>query len=165
MLDMFQILEAFDKYKGSMERIGKALHSYSSNTLLDQLNYFELVLFSYLTGNSDMHLKNFSMINTGKDWTLAPAYDLLNVNIVNPDDDEEFALTLEGKKKKLKPEHFQHLAEGLGLNERQINNTYKRFLNASDKAYEWLDKSFLSIEYINAYKSLMDKRYDVLYKK
>jgi serine/threonine-protein kinase HipA len=145
MLDMFQILEAFDKYKSSMERIGKALQNYSSNTLLDQLHYFELVLFSYLTGNSDMHLKNFSMINNGKNWALAPAYDLLNVNIVNPSDDEELALTLEGKKKKLKPEHFQHLAEGLGLNQRQINNTYKRFLKARKKTDEWLDKSFLSV--------------------
>jgi serine/threonine-protein kinase HipA len=162
MLDMFQILEAFDKYKSSMERIGKALYSYSTNTLLDQLNYFELVLFSYLTGNSDMHLKNFSMINNGKDWTLAPGYDLLNVNIVNPSDDEELALTLEGKKKKLKPEHFRHLAQGLGLNERQINNTYKRFLKAREEANRWLDKSFLSVEYITAYNALMDQRYAIL---
>ena len=61
MLDMFQILEAFDKYKSSMERVGKAITAYSSSTLLDQSYFFELTLFSYLTGNNDMHLKNFSM--------------------------------------------------------------------------------------------------------
>jgi len=100
MLDMFQILEAFDKYRGSMERVGKALRAYSSNTLLDLSYYFELTLFSYLTGNNDMHLKNFSMIDKGGSWGLSPAYDLLNVSIINPTDKEELALTLEGRKKK-----------------------------------------------------------------
>ena len=163
MLDMFQILEAFDKYKSSMERVGKALRLYSSNTLLDQLYYFELVLFCYLTGNNDMQLKNFSMINRGPDnWSLAPAYDLLNVSIINPDDDEELALTLEGKRRKLKPEHFLQLAEGLGLNERQINNIYQRFLKSRLTAYEWLDRSFLSPAHIAAYRTLMDKRHVIL---
>ena len=162
MLDMFQILEAFDKYKGSMERVGKALGTYSNNTLLDQSYYFELVVFSYLTGNNDMHLKNFSMINNKGNWTLAPAYDLLNVAIVNPADDEELALTLEGKKKKLKLEQFIHLAEGLGLNSMQIRNVFDRFIKNRQIAYEWLERSFLSDEYKTAYKTLMDNRYTIL---
>src|SRR5690606_35712145 len=62
MLDMFQILEAFDKYKSSMERVGKAIAKYAENTLLDLSNFFELTVFCFLTGNNDMHLKNFSMI-------------------------------------------------------------------------------------------------------
>ncbi|MFT3947529.1 MAG: HipA domain-containing protein [Agriterribacter sp.] len=62
MLDMFQILEAFDKYKGSMEKVGKAIARYAENTLLDISNFFELSVFCFLTGNNDMHLKNFSMI-------------------------------------------------------------------------------------------------------
>ena len=162
MLDMFQILEAFDKYKGSMERVGKALGTYSNNTLLDQYYYFELVIFSYLTGNNDMHLKNFSMINSKGNWTLAPAYDLLNVAIVNPADEEELALTLEGKKKKLKLEHFIHLAEGLGLNPMQIRNVFDRFIKNRQLSYDWLKRSFLSDEYKTAYKTLMDKRYTIL---
>jgi serine/threonine-protein kinase HipA len=99
MLDMFQITEAFDKYKSSMEKVGKALHTYSDNTLLDKLFYFELSVFSFLTGNNDMHLKNFSMIESSTGWVLAPAYDLLNVAIVLPEDTEELALTLDGKNK------------------------------------------------------------------
>jgi len=71
MLDMFQITEAFDKYKSSMEKVGKALGAYSANPLLDKLFLFELTLFSYLTGNNDMHLKNFSMILTNGSWKLA----------------------------------------------------------------------------------------------
>nr|WP_281257143.1 HipA domain-containing protein [Mangrovibacterium marinum] len=60
MLDMFQITEAFDKYKGSMEKVGKALDTYSANTMLDKIFFFEMALFSFLTGNNDMHLKNWN---------------------------------------------------------------------------------------------------------
>jgi serine/threonine-protein kinase HipA len=93
MIDMFQIIEAFDKYKSSMERIGKVLQQHSENTLLDLVSFFELTLFSFITGNNDMHLKNFSMIKTHSGWSLSPAYDLLNVRIANQEDNEELALT------------------------------------------------------------------------
>lgn len=162
MLDMFQLLEAFDKYKGSMERIGKAIQAYSANTLLDLSYYFELTLFSYLTGNNDMHLKNFSMINNGQNWELSPAYDLLNVTIVNPEDNEELALTLQGRKKKLQLENFNTFALNLGMSERQLKNVYSRFLKNKQAAFDWLDKSFLSMEQMEAYKALMDKRYTIL---
>lgn len=99
MLDMYQITEAFDKYKSSMEKVGQALDTYSSNTLLDKTYFFDLALFSFMTGNNDMHLKNFSMVENPSGWGLAPAYDLLNVAIVFPEDKEEIALTLMGKKK------------------------------------------------------------------
>lgn len=72
MIDMFQVLEAFDKYRGSMERIGKAIQKYADNTFLDILRFYELTLFSYLTGNNDMHLKNFSMVKTSYGWALSP---------------------------------------------------------------------------------------------
>ncbi len=159
MLDMFQILDAFDKYKGSIEQVGRALNKYSNNTLLDLTYYFELIVFIYLTGNNDMHLKNFSMINSKGNWILAPAYDLLNASIVNPLDDEELALTLDGRKKKFKLEHFLHLGQGLGLNAMQTRNVFDRLINNRQKAYDWLEKSFLSEEYKVAYKTLMDKRY------
>jgi serine/threonine-protein kinase HipA len=163
MLDMFQITEAFDKYKSSMEKIGKALHEYSDNTLLDKLYFLELGIFSFLTGNNDMHLKNFSMIYSNDTWTLSPAYDLLNVAIVNPDDTEELALTLEGKKKKLKWEHFERLGIGLGLNQKQLNGIAKRFLKNKPIAIKWIDHSFLSQEYKEKYKTLLEERYRILF--
>lgn len=159
MIDMFQITEAFDKYKSSMEKVGKALNSYSSNTLLDKLFYFELTLFIFLSGNNDMHLKNFSMIESPSGWMLSPAYDLLNASILNPDDEEELALTLVGKKKKLKKEHFVQLGKGLGLTDKQINRTFKRLKKNTPKAIEWIDQSFLSADMINAYKGVFEKRY------
>lgn len=162
MLDMFQITEAFDKYKSSMEKIGKALTEYSDNTLLDKVYFLELAIFSFLTGNNDMHLKNFSMINIGDKWTLAPAYDLLNVAIVNPDDTEELALTLEGKKKKIKWENFERLGKMLELNDKQIGSIKKRFLKNKNIAIQWIDKSFLSEEYKEKYRVLLEDRYIIL---
>ena len=159
MLDMFQITEASDKYRSSMERIGKMLNQYSANTLLDKLNFFEIGLFCFLTGNNDMHLKNFSMINSDEQWVLSPAYDLLNVTIINPDDSEEFALTLEGKKKKLKREHFERFGNGLDLTAKQIEGAFKRFSANKARAVEWINNSFLSTEYREKYITLLEERY------
>uniref|UniRef100_UPI004049A9A7 HipA domain-containing protein n=1 Tax=Flavobacterium sp. TaxID=239 RepID=UPI004049A9A7 len=163
MLDMFQITEAFDKYKSSMEKIGRALNDYSNNTLLDKLYFFEISIFSFLTGNNDMHLKNFSMINNANNWTLAPAYNLLNVAIINPDDTEELALTLEGKKKKLKWENFEKLGKLLDLKDKQIVGVVKRFKKNKPKALNWIDNSFLSSDYKEKYKALLEERYAILF--
>lgn len=162
MLDMFQILGAFDKYKGSLERIGKALGEYSSSTLLDKLYFFELTVFSYLTGNNDMHLKNFSMINSDDQWNLAPAYDLLNVAIANPDDTEELALTLEGKKRRFSLEHFQRFGNGLGLTERQIHGVFKRFAKNKGLVKQWIDRSFLSEEFKAKYMEVINSKYQMI---
>ncbi|MFT4738629.1 MAG: serine/threonine-protein kinase HipA [Cyclobacteriaceae bacterium] len=128
MIDIFQITEAFDKYKGSMEKVGKALDSYSSNTQLDKTYFFDLTVFSFLTGNNDMHIKNFSMIENTSGWTLSPAYDLLNVAIVFPEDTEDLALTTAGKKKKMKRAHFEQLGEGLGWTPKQIKASLNRMI-------------------------------------
>lgn len=159
MLDMFQITEAFDKYKSSMERIGKALDSYSDNTLLDKIFYFELALFSFVTGNNDMHLKNFSMMRSSIGWALSPAYDLLSVVIVFPDDKEELALTLVGKKKKLKREHFEQLGKTLELTEKQIIGVFKRMVRNKSKAMDLIDRSFMSERMKHAYKQVLETRY------
>ncbi|RXK83647.1 HipA domain-containing protein [Filimonas effusa] len=158
MLDMFQVLEARDKYKGSHERIGKAIEKYSVNTLLDQTEYFRLVLFCFLTGNTDMHLKNFSLIQGEDGWGLSPAYDLLNVTLVFEDEDD-LALTIGGKRRKLLQQHLSDLASGLGLNSRQISATYKMFSQNKPLALEWLDRSFLSDQKKEAYKVKINERY------
>jgi serine/threonine-protein kinase HipA len=162
MLDMFQVTEAADKYKSSMEKVGKALGQWSENVLLDKLLFFELTVFCFLTGNNDMHLKNFSMILLQDTWQLAPAYDLLNVAIVNPADQEELALTLEGRKRKLQRINFERFGKNLGLNDRQINGVFNRINAKYLTAVEWINRSFLSVELQSAYLSLIDKRYEIL---
>ena len=162
MLDMYQITEAFDKYRSSMEKIGKALDRYSDHTVLDKIFYFELAVFSFLTGNNDMHLKNFSMIESPSGWLLAPAYDLLNVAIVLPEDTEELALSLDGKKRKLKKEHFEHLGKGLRLTDKQIQGVFKRISINRPKAIKLIDDSFLSVDIKAAYKDILNNRYERL---
>lgn len=162
MIDMFQITEAFDKYRSSMEKVGKALDSYSSNTLLDKTFYFDLAVFSFLTGNNDMHLKNFSMIEGPSGWVLSPAYDLLNVAIIFPEDPEELALTLVGKKKKLKKEHFEQLGNRLGMTPKQIKGSFNRMMKNKSKAIDWIDRSFLSENMKIAYKDLLEAKYNQL---
>ena len=100
MIDFLQILELEDKYKGSSELLGKTIGQLSINSLLDKLRFFEITLFNFIIGNNDMHLKNFSMWLSDIGWVLSPAYDLLNVKIILPKDDEDLALLLGGKKKK-----------------------------------------------------------------
>lgn len=145
-----------------MERIGRALNDYSSNTLLDKTFYFDLALFSFLTGNNDMHLKNFSMIESPSGWMLAPAYDLLNVAIVLPEDTEELALTLSGKKKKLKRAHFEQLGEGMGMTPRQITNAFNRMIRNIPNASNLINQSFLSNELKLAYHAVVNSRFDQL---
>jgi len=159
MLDLFQVTEAYDKYKGSMEKVGKAIGQYSTNTLLDKIFFFELTLFSFLTGNNDMHLKNFSLIESVSGWILAPAYDLLNVSIVLPEDTEELALTLAGKKRKLQKEHFEKLGQLLALTDKQIKGVFKRMFKNKMKANQLINASFLSDEMKTAYKTVLEKRY------
>ena len=162
MLDMFQLLEAVDKYKSSMERVGTGIDAFSDNTLLDKLYFFEIAVFSFLTGNNDMHLKNFSLIYDGGTWHLSPAYDLLNVTLANPKDTEELALPLEGKKKKLRREHFDHLGISLGLTERQVKSSLSRFEKNHVVAIEWIDKSFLSDEFKEQFKAILNTRYELM---
>jgi len=107
-----------------------------------------------------MHLKNFSMINNREEWMLSPAYDLLNASIINPDDQEELALTLEGKKKKLKSEHFDRLGKGLDLTDRQISGVFKRFVRNRPIAEEWVQDSFLSEDLKGRYVNLLAERYE-----
>jgi serine/threonine-protein kinase HipA len=118
-----------DKYKGSLEQAGRVLRRYSTQAGLDAVNFFELAVFCFLTGNADMHLKNFSLWKPSPgEIQLAPAYDLLATKLVLPKDEEETALTLNGKKKNLGRKDFDALAESLGVNAKARENAYARLL-------------------------------------
>lgn len=158
MLDMFQILEAYDKYKNSLEKVSKAVEEHSSNTLLDLLRLFEVIIFSYITGNNDMHLKNFSLILNNEEWSLSPAYDLLNVQLHLPEDKDEMALTINGKKRKLSKSDFISLGLKFKLTKKQILNTFNRFIKAEKKMKQEILKSFLSNENQTRYIELLENR-------
>ena len=161
MEDFCQLSEFLteSKYKGSYEKIGKLILKYCTNTGLDALNYFELVLFSYLTGNNDMHLKNFAVLHQDSGINFSPAFDLLNVNLINPADDEELALTLNGKKKRLKLKDFTILGHSLQIPERAIENSFKKFASGNQEVNLFISSSFLSQELKELYKKIwMEKQ-------
>jgi len=161
MEDMCQLTERLteDKYHGSYEQIGRTILKYSNTPGLDVINFLELVLFSFITGNADMHLKNFSLLDKpGLGMILSPAYDLVNTALVNPDDKEEMALTLNGKKKKLNKKDFIATMNTLKVEEKQQQNIFNKMEKALPKWLDWIDKSFLSDAYKEQYKSLLLER-------
>lgn len=158
MIDFLQILELEDKYKGTMENLGKTIGDLSANTLLDKLRFFELTVFNFIIGNNDMHLKNFSMWLTNFGWTLSPAYDLLNVKMILPKDQEDTALMLGGKKENFNKAYFDRLGVVLKLNAKQINGVYKRLDKWLPKALHLIDQSFLTEDRKISYKELITKR-------
>jgi serine/threonine-protein kinase HipA len=160
MEDLCQLSEfqTENKYKGSYERAGKIISQYCTNTGLDTLNYFELVLFSYLSGNNDMHLKNFSVLYTGTGIELSPAYDLLNVNLVNPKDTEEMALTLNGKKSRLNLRDFALLAAALKIPDRAYANSLKKFSAKNNEVEELINHSFLDDAAKEAYLTIWKEK-------
>ncbi|HYG40566.1 MAG TPA: HipA domain-containing protein [Cytophagales bacterium] len=158
MIDFLQILELEDKYLGTMENLGKTIGELSVNTLLDKLRFFELSLFNFIIGNNDMHLKNFSMWLSEMGWVLSPAYDLLNVKIVLPKDEDDIALLLGGKKKNFNKKYFDKFGETLKLNNKQINSVYKKLDSWLIKAIQLIDDSFLNEKNKHQYKEIISQR-------
>jgi serine/threonine-protein kinase HipA len=165
MEDMCQLTERLteEKYHGSYEQVGKAILKYSSNPGLDVVNFCELIVFSFLTGNADMHLKNFSLIHQPQQGiVLAPAYDLVATALVNPADDEDLALTLNGKKKKINRNDFKTAFTTLQLDLKQQENIFKKMEKSSSKWMSLIDNSFLTNDFRNSYKKLIETRFNRL---
>jgi serine/threonine-protein kinase HipA len=165
--DMCQLTERLteEKYYGSYEQIGKTILKYSARPGLDVVNFMEQIVFSFLTGNADMHLKNFSLLHDPKlGVVLAPAYDMVATALVNPDDDEDLALTLNGKKKNITRRDFQAACATLKLSPKQQDRIFATMANARDKWFDHIDRSFLSEEMKDAYRTLLRRRLERLRK-
>ena len=139
------------KYRGSIEKVAKITNKYTTNKGLEILRLFELVLFCYLTGNADMHLKNFALLeNTFGEYELAPAFDLLSTALVIPDDKEESALTISGKKSRITKGDFDTLASSMDINEKVLFRIYNKFNSVLPTWIEFIKQSYLS-------KAMQDK--------
>ena len=161
MEDMCQLTERLTeyKYKGSYEQIAKAIRRYSAAPQLDVVNFWEVVVFSWITGNADMHLKNFSLYNPdGAGYTLTPAYDMLSTHLAMPEDNEELALTLNGKKRKLRRDDFIKSITSSGVDAKVIDNMARRFGRALPQWFWLIDRSFLPEDMRRAYKGLILRR-------
>ncbi len=159
--DFCQLTESLTehKYRGSVEKLGKIIEKFTTNRGLETLALFELVIFCFLIGNADMHLKNFSLVryNNGN-VALSPAYDLLCTKLALPQDTEESALTINGKKNKLKRTDFDELSIKLGINSKTTERTYQKFTKKADDMKTLIANSFLSDNFKKQYIMLLDSR-------
>ena len=163
--DMAQITEMLTerKYSSSMEKVGKAILKYSDYAGNDAIRFFELTLFCFITGNADMHLKNFSLLkNLDAEITLSPAYDLLSTKILMPEDKEELGLTLNGKKNNLRKKDFGLFAEKLGVTQKTKEVIINKFISSQQTLNKTIDASFLKDDTKILYKELIEQRLDRL---
>ena len=160
MEDMCQLTETLtsDKYSSSMEKIGKHIAKYSSSSGLDNIVFFQMTVLSFLTGNADMHLKNFSLLSLSDDEiTLSPAYDLVSTKVAMPEDKDELALTLNGKRRRLDLSDFEAFAANLNMPHKSMLNTFKHFASKIPVAHEWIDRSFLPDDMKKSYHEVMSR--------
>ena len=167
MEDFCQLEERLtaDKYKGSCERCGKVISRFSSRKGLDLSEFFVRIVFSFITGNSDMHLKNWSLIEPvpgSGQYQLSAAYDLLPVNLVLPEDTEESALTINGRKRKLHLKDFYALAEYCGISGKAARSMIHRLVAKKEEYFEICRESYLPDDMKNALCCLIEERISVL---
>lgn len=135
-----------DKYKGSYERCAKVITRYSSRPGLDMTELFIRLVFCFIIGNSDMHMKNFSLIEKSymsNEYILSPAYDLLPVNIIIPSDKDEFAIPMNGKKRNLRRKDFLEFAEFCHITNKSAEKMIDKILKLSSRFILMCNESLL----------------------
>lgn len=150
-----------DKYKGSYEQCIKIINQYSFFPGVDTSNLFILLVFSYIIGNSDMHLKNLSLIETSagsNEYVLSPTYDLLAVSLVLPSDDEEVALTLNGKKNNLTKNDFYSFAKRLNIGKISAKKIIHKIIESKNKLIELCNESLISENMKERFIKLISER-------
>jgi len=161
MEDMCQLTERLTehKYNGSYEQIGRAILKFSDNPGFDLLTFFEVLLFSFLTGNNDMHLKNFSLLkNQHGKHNLSPAYDLVPAALLLEDDKEELALTLNARKSRLKMADFLALQLYLQIPDKSMQTLLKKFSAILPVWFSIIETGFISDDMKTRYKDLIRSR-------
>lgn len=150
-----------DKYRGSYEKCGEIIRKNSSRFGYDLTEFFLRLVVCFVTGNSDMHLKNFSLIETepgNRVYALSPAYDLLPVNIVMPEDNEETALTLNGKKSNIRRKDFTALADNIGLDRKAADRLIDSAISRKERAQQMCRESTLNDEMKRSLAELIEVR-------
>ncbi len=154
-----------DKYRGSYERCAKIISMYSSRVGIDMTEFFIRLVFSFLIGNSDMHLKNFSLIETEEgsgEYVLSPACDLLPVNANIPADKEQFALPMNGKKMNIRKSDFLKFAEGCGITKSTSEKIIKSLVAMKPTFLSMCQDSLLPEELKERLRIIIEERTDIL---
>ena len=153
--DFGQILEQTDKYKGSVEQIGRKLKEISSAPGYDVQLLFEQVVFNFILGNGDAHLKNYSIAYRDKDnIRLTPAYDIVCSKLVIQGD-EDSAITIHGKKNKLLREDFDQLGDYFSI---PIKIRYEKFGNKFNVMRRIIETSSIAKEKQGQFLEIIKER-------
>ncbi len=152
------------KYNYSMEKLIPIIEQYCTFPVIEKSKLFTRVIFNYLIGNEDMHLKNFSLITRNKIIQLAPAYDFINTSIALGNPKEQIALPLNGKKNNLTRKDIidYYGMQKLGLNAVIITKIFTRFKASIPRWHHLIDISFLSDGAKKNYKTLLNTRFKTL---
>jgi len=152
------------KYDSSMEKVAEVIEKYCTFPVLDKIRLLKLSVFNFITGNEDMHLKNFSLISVNGKTGLSPSYDLINTTIAVINAEEESALPVGGKKKNLNYNTFfkYYGNERLGLNEKILENIKTDFKAIINRYYDLIEISFLSDDLKEKYTLLVKSRAGII---
>lgn len=154
-----------DKYRGSYERCAKIIKQYSSRVGIDMAEFYIRLVFCFIVGNSDMHLKNFSLIETAEgsgEYVLSPAYDLLPVNANMPADKEQFALAMNGKKMNIRKGDFLKFADTCGIARQTAEKLIENLVKLTPKWIAMCETSLLTDKLKDRLKKIITERTEVL---
>ena len=142
--DMQQILGGRDKYIGSHEQIAEAIRKYCTFAPLELQRLFDLTIFNFATGNGDAHKKNFSLLTTEGKVALSPVYDLVSSRLAIPEEDDELALTINGRVEGLSRSDFEAFADGLEITSDYTQKKLSQLLSLREEFYRMITDSTLS---------------------
>lgn len=155
------------KYNGSYEDIANAIRANVAAWMVDMERFFELVVFNYIYANGDAHLKNFSLILSGQDYRLAPAYDLLNTGLhvngddfgldggLSPDIEKSDVMERTGHPTRL---DFERFGNKIGLLKKRTDKILDKYMNIPDRTKSLVARSFLTDKMKRNYLSIVNER-------
>ena len=148
------------KYESSLEQVARVVETHCTFPAIEKAKLVKRLLFSFLNGNEDMHLKNFSLLVRDGIVALSPAYDLLNTTLVLGNASEESALPLRGKKRKLTRQDWidYFCLERLGLAPAVVSDILRDLAAANEVWQRKIRHSFLSETAQDRYRNILGPR-------
>jgi len=158
--DMAQLLglPSDSKYESSLEKVGNMILKYSKRPYLDLIDFLERVIFCFLIGNGDMHLKNWSLLASDGNYFLSPCYDFMSSKLYLPNDDES-ALTINGKRNEITLSDFTRLASYLMIEEKSFQNSINKIKNSKEKILRMIDEDISGFTRIGQLKDIILEKY------
>lgn len=161
--DMHQILGGPNKYAGSNEQIAKIINQYCTFAPLELQRFFEISIFNFAIGNGDAHRKNFSLLTNEKGIVaLSPVYDLVSSRLVIPEEDEEMALTINGKRNRLNKKDFLCFAENIRVDANYAKTRIAELLELEDEFANMTKNSILTLQLRQQFAEIIAERLDRL---